>query len=344
MTRIRRNILRALLAGEKSYWQLIRYQDGSLPDLETELRNLLSEGLIEAHGQMFRLSAEGEKAAVSSGLSAYVPPICSSCKGKTIELDGVYADWARKFVEVTQDRPKAIKDYDQGYVTSEDTVRRVALIHRFGDLEAKDMLIVGDDDLTSLALGITGLPRSVKVLEVDTRLVEYINAKAKQLGMHNVSAELYDVQYPFRQELKGAFDVFITDPVETIEGITLFFSRCAEGLRGVDSVGYFGLTHLESSRQKWYQIQKNLLDMGFVITDIIRDFHEYDLDPEDLLTQGFRVVTKAPVSVQMPDEYFYTSDYFRIYAVRELTPLITGQVTLSDALYYDEEAYVTADR
>jgi len=41
---------------------------------------------------------------------------------------------------------------------------------------------VGDDDLTSLALGITGLPRKVKVLEVDKRLVEYINKKAESLG------------------------------------------------------------------------------------------------------------------------------------------------------------------
>jgi len=38
---------------------------------------------------------------------------------------------------------------------------------------------VGDDDLTSLALGITGLPRKVKVLEVDKRLVEYINKRLR---------------------------------------------------------------------------------------------------------------------------------------------------------------------
>jgi len=64
-------------------------------------------------------------------------------------------------------------------VITEDTIRRVTLIHRFGDLENKDILIVGDDDLTSLALGITGLPRKVKVLEVDKRLVEYINKRLR---------------------------------------------------------------------------------------------------------------------------------------------------------------------
>jgi len=37
---------------------------------------------------------------------------------------------------------------------------------------------VGDDDLTSLALGITGLPRKVKVLEVDKGL---LNTSTKRL-------------------------------------------------------------------------------------------------------------------------------------------------------------------
>ncbi len=344
MTRIRKNLIRALLSGDKTYWELIRFQDDSLPKFEEELTSLLREGLINSHNHHFTLTDKGKALAAQEHLSPYVSPICDTCHGKTILLKGPYENWSKQFREITNDRPKAIKDYDQGYVITEDTMRRVTLIHRFGDLENKDILIVGDDDLTSLALGITGFPRSVKVLEVDKRLVEYINGKAQSLGFKNVSAELYDVQNPFREELQRSFDVFITDPVETIDGITLFLSRCAEGLRGEDSTGYFGLTHLESSRKKWYEIQKRLLDMGFVITDIIRDFHEYDLDPEDLLTQGFRVVTEAPVNVGAPDIYFYTSDYYRVYAVQDLKPLVTGTVVLSDELYYDEEAFVTAER
>jgi predicted methyltransferase len=344
MTRTTRNLLRALLAGKKSYWQLIRYQDDSLPNFENELRQLLDNGLVSNSDSQFFLTEEGEKVALKEGLSAYTSPVCPTCMGKTVVLDGIYAEWADKFKEITKDRPKAIKDYDQGYVITEDTIRRVALIHRFGDLEGKDILIVGDDDLTSLAIGITGLAKSVKVLEVDTRLVDYINAKVQSLGFKNISAELYDVQHPFKDDIKHSYDVFVTDPVETIDGITLFLSRCAEGLRGEDSTGYFGLTHLESSRKKWYEIQKRLLDMGFVVTDIIRDFHEYDLDPEDLLTQGFRVVTQAPVNVGAPDVYFYTSDYYRVYAVKDLSPLVTGSIVLSDELYYDDEAFVTADR
>jgi len=53
---------------------------------------------------------------------------------------------------------------------------------------------------------------------------------------------------------------------------------------------------------------------------------------------------RAPVNVGAPDAYFYTSDYYRVYAVQELKPLITGTVVLSDELYYDDEAFVTAER
>lgn len=344
MTRTTRNLLRALLKGPKSYWQLIRYQDDSLPNFEKELQRLLEQGLVKVDNQIFVLTDEGKNTALHEGLTPYESPVCETCEGKTIVLQGIYAEWADRFHQVTKDRPKAIKDYDQGYVITDDTIRRVSLVHRFGDLENKDILIVGDDDLTSLALAITGLPRSVKVLEVDDRLVHYINEKAESLGFSNVSAELYDVQHPFRDEIRKSYDVFITDPVETIDGITLFLSRCAEGLRGEDSTGYFGLTHIESSRKKWYEIQGRLHEMGFVITDIIRDFHEYDLDADDLLTQGFRVVTEAPVDVGAPDVYFYTSDYYRVYAVKDLNPLVSGTIELSDELYYDDEAFVTADR
>jgi len=121
MTRIRRNLIRALL-----------------PKFEEELSNLLNEGLVSTHDHHFSLTDKGIAIAAEEHLSPYVSPVCDACHGKTILLKGPYENWSKQFQEITKDRPKAIKDYE-------------TLIHRFGDLENKDILIVGDDDLTSLA-------------------------------------------------------------------------------------------------------------------------------------------------------------------------------------------------
>jgi len=69
MTRIRRNLIRALLSGDKSYWELIRFQDDSLPKFEEELSNLLNEGLVSTHDHHFSLTDKGIAIAAEEHLS-----------------------------------------------------------------------------------------------------------------------------------------------------------------------------------------------------------------------------------------------------------------------------------
>ena len=94
---------------------------------------------------------------------------------------------------------------------------------------------------------------------------------------------------------RGQFDVFFTDPVETVKGLLLFLSRCTEGLRGPGASGYFGLSYLEASWRKWRKIQQGILDMGFAITDMLGAFQDYQL--ENIVAQGYPVARMAPVPV-----------------------------------------------
>ncbi len=318
-------ILRNLVNGPKSYWKLIRNIDVDIPTLQIALKKLLEKDIIGHKIGKFFLTDNG------------------LIEAKAFRFNGFksFKNLLAKFEELVKPRPRAISEYDQGYIEPKDTVARVFLMHELGDVEGKNILLLGDDDLTSLALLLTEWPKRIVVLEIDDRILEFINRVKIDKGWNNIDLIHYDVREPIPNEIKGKFDVFFTDPVETIDGIRLFLSRCASALKGIEGVGYFGLTHLEASRNKWHIIQQDILNMGFVITDIIRNFQTYLLDRDDVLNLGLRVVENAPISVNLPDTDFYTSNLFRIYAIKTPQLLLKGKVDSGRNLYYDEEAYVT---
>jgi predicted methyltransferase len=218
-------------------------------------------------------------------------------------------------------------------VTPETTVRRLALMAQQGDLVGRDILLLGDDDLTGIAAALSGLPRRICVLDVDERIVSFVRDVARDRGWDHVYAEVYDARDGLPSYLRGQFDVFFTDPIDTVKGLLLFLSRCTEGLREPGSAGYFGLSYLEASWRKWRQIQQGILDMGFAITDMLGAFHDYQL--EDIVAQDW--ARMAPVPVKEPDIPFYVSTVYRLELVEEPRPLFFGRVEFGQDLYYDEE-------
>jgi len=338
--RVRHLALRILLAKPLSYWQLLKQIDVDIPTTQKVLKELLEEGLLEYQNNLFSVTPKGKEEAKILGLSPFVSIRCPTCQGKGITFSS-FQELLEFFQELIVERPKAISEYDQGYVTPADTVARVLFMYQLGDIEGKQIFLLGDDDLTSLALLASGWPKEVTVLEIDERILKFLEKKAASKGWTNLNIFHYDARYPIPEELRQKFDVFLTDPVETVGGLRLFLSRCVEALKGEGGVGYFGLTHLEASRRKWWQVQRDILDMGFTITDILRNFHTYLLERDDILNLELRVAKEAPVEVKKPEIDFYTSNLFRIYAAELPRPLVKGKVDWERELYYDEEAYVT---
>jgi len=335
-----RYILAELLDGPRSYWALLRSSRRHPAEVIADLRQLLRSGLVEYAGHEFSLTPEGTALAARYGLRAHRDVKCPSCRGRGVILPGEFRSILERFRELTRQRPEAIALYDQGAVTPEVSVLRVAFMYQQGDLEGRDLLLLGDDDLTCIAAALSGLPRRIHVAEADERLVSFIADVAQAEGWDDyLTVQTYDVRWGLPEELRGRFDVFFTDPVETLNGILLFLSRGTEALRE-GGTGYFGLTHLEASASKWREIQRGLLEMGYAITAILPQFQEYAL--EHVLDNDWRVVTEAPVPPGEPDMLFYTSSLFRLQLVGPPQPVYTGPVMMGRELYYDEEAYVTS--
>jgi len=106
-------------------------------------------------------------------------------------------------------------------------------------------------------------------------------------------------------------------------------------LKGESSVIYFGLTTLECGKEKWLKIQRDILGMGFALTDVIRNFTEYP-DP------GWE--EKLPIWKKLgckPTATWYKSALCRLEAVVDPTPAVTGEYT--DDFFLDDETWATTE-
>lgn len=131
---------------------------------------------------------------------------------------------ATAFHRIAAHRPEASQEFDQGYVTEDTTIARIAMMWRRGDLAGKDLLILGDDDLVSVAAALTRLPRRVAVLDADPRITSFVEEVASQEGLE-IAVFAHDLRQPLPRELERRFDVFSCDPTESLPGFLLFAGR-----------------------------------------------------------------------------------------------------------------------
>lgn len=324
MERIERQILRELSErGEAGVYELLSVQDGSLEEFLEALKGLEKRGRVRVEGGRVRMLGRRER---------ILPAVrCEECRGTGYSL--TFGKLLKEFRRRTGKRPPPLEGYTQASMLEEEVVRRVEFMYERGDLQGR-ILVIGDDDLFGIAASLTSLPEEVVVAEIDERLVGFINSVARREGWR-LRALTYDVRDPLPEELEGGFEVSVTEPVESLPGLELFLSRAVSALRGVGGALYFGLTTLEASRRKWLEVEKRLLKMGLVITDIRRNFSLYPPTfPGEEKTVPFREWGKATVP-------WYASSLIRAEVLEGPRPLIRGRKGLGRELYSDEETLAT---
>ncbi len=332
---VERLLSAVLVTGD--FWKIVDLSDLPVPAASEIVKRLVSEGILFIDDQEnIRLTQKGVDLVNELGISPAQDYTCGACEGRGYPF---YADKElyRTFVELAKDRPKAIRDYDQGSVTPETTVSRVLFLDSRGDLRGKDIIVMGaEDDLTGLAVALTRKARRVLVIDIDKRLIDFDNRIFKELGIDNAEAMVWDLRNPFPDDILGQFEVFITDPPETFAAFRAFIGRGIATLKEEGCAGYFGLTLRDSSIFRWKEFQEILInEYCVVITDIVQDFNHYmnwDYHPET------RAAQIAPVK-KNPTDIWYRSAWYRI---ETLPGFKRWNDPISDEVFYlDEEGSTT---
>ncbi len=303
------NVLKAIMI-TGDFWKIVDLSDEPLPLVTAILKILHRDDVVVYEGDQILLTEYGGEIVKKFNI---IPPVfhtCETCKGRGIVVEN-FKEAFEKFLKIQENRPPAVHEYDQGYVTPENTFARVALCDSRGDLRGKKIAVLGDDDLMSIALALTGLPEKVTILEIDERLIDFIKRVSEDYNL-KIDARLHDLREPLPDDVVSNYDTFFCDPPETVEAIKAFVGRGVATLRAPRCAGYFGVTRRESSLDKWSKIQSVLLNMGLVITDLIHNFNSYVNWGYYEEMRGWQL---TPVK-KPPSDIWYRSAQFRVETLK----------------------------
>ncbi len=314
-----------------NFWQIVGISQKPIPVVAETLKLLKKYGFVEFTNGAVRYT---EKLQEKFGyIHGFLPDlICSECEGRGINIKaiGIYDE----FYEIQKERPPAIQKFDQGYITPDSTVARVLFMRLRGDISKKRIVILGDDDLVGIAIGLTRLPEEVVVLDIDKRIIDFTNRVAEEKGLP-VRAEVFDLRNPLPNSFKMKFDVFLSDPPEAKKPFSIFLEKGIWCLKGKGSAGYVGMTLIDSSVAKWRELQRLILDSGAAITDIIRDFNRYEIWDYHEKTLAWKL---APVKSPLVRRW-YSSALVRLELVNKSKA--RNLRLKSKDIYVDEESTTT---
>jgi predicted methyltransferase len=226
-----------------------------------------------------RLTGTGRGLFSAGALDLAARPACPRCKGREIVISESLSPLVRDVARATRKAPPVRVDLDQCHCTVETKLRRVLALHEADALVSRRILVLGDDDLTSLAihsavrrLGSAATVAQLTVVDVDPKIVRFVRRELAGAPFPFACVK-HDLAEPLPDDLVHSFDTVVTDPPFTVSAARLFLSRAVDALAGPGGNVFFsfGSRRPEAS----FRVQRAMLEMGFAIRRLVRDFNEY---------------------------------------------------------------------
>jgi hypothetical protein len=296
-------------AGSRRLQDVARDAGLPLPVTTAVRRELEKAGLLERKNGL-ALTAEGRRFAESvMGLEVRVDVDCAACAGRGIVIPEALHVAVHRLGETMVAAPSVDVTLDQAPCTPETAILRALLMLRGGDVEGRRILILGDDDSVSIAIGLVcqalagrDLAREIVVVDADPRRVAF-------LAGCGINAVEHDLREPLPANLRAGFDVIETDPPYTLAGARLFLARAAEAL-AVPGPCYFSFARWPA--QKLIDLQAVFHDLGFVPRAIHQRFNRY-VGASLLGNEGdlFELAQARPATAETPrwTEPLYTAAF-----------------------------------
>lgn len=310
----------------------LRLQDAArearlpLPVASAVRRELEKAGLLERK-QGLSLTGDGRE-FVERDLGMRTTQLditCTTCAGHGIVIPESLKAEVERLAEIIAGAPSVDVTLDQAPCMPDTAMRRALLMLQNGALEGRRVLLLGDDDSVSIAIGLLGralgkgdLTAGVTVVDADERRIAFLRdaAAREQLALEVVH---HDLRRPLPAGLRRAFDTIETDPPYTLEGARLFLARGCEALATeADGHCFFSFTHWPASQM--LELQKVFTDLGLAVRAVWPNFNRYaGASMLGNLGQLIELVHVAGSAAELPDFSgpLYTAEVnprLRVYA------------------------------
>ena len=308
---MKNKILSYLLKKRINFWEMTSRMD-YMPEFSSVLKKMEKEGLIKIKNSYLLLTQKGKKTAFSLKIIPQSLPPLNICE---IKMDKKLLKDYKNFGNKIFDKDK----FDQLQITGEGIVKKIEAMRSFDDLKDKKIICLGDDDFVGIALALTKEPKEITILDIDKEIIDYENNVLKKLG-YKKRAFLWDFLKPIPRRFRKKYDIFITEPPDTVKGITLFFSRGIECLNKKGGIAYLGVGRNDLKENDFLKIEKNILKMKGLITDIFSRFQGYKPSKTD-----FDWVSGLPKEITFSKKPWFFSDLLRVKILNGAVPLIKGK-------------------
>ena len=194
-------------------------------------------------------------------------------------------EFLKHSINYLNNRPDPNYSYDQAHATIQTVIERTTYLIKRGEIEGRKLIFLGDDDATSILVGLTGLADRITVLDIDTKVLDYLSDVAKFNSIKNIDFLYHDLRELLPSDYLNTYDVVIMDPPYTNQGLRLFLKRAKQVLR--TSIQIEGDRHALMGKKcilcfgtkppkEMQKIQMSILDHGFIIKEMIPDFNRYE--------------------------------------------------------------------
>jgi len=185
---------------------------------------------------------------------------------------------AHRILRACRSNPTACRrdDLDQCPATIRTTIRRMELLSTMENLSERRFLLLGDDDLLSVALAAAHLSVHLTVLDLDLALLERIKRWASDVHVIH-----HDLRLGLPPILSCQFDVVFTDPPYTVAGQMLFLRYAIDALcPSTHASLYLCASRAYLSFYQIAQIVEKAKQAGLRLVAIHEDFNEYRSPPD----------------------------------------------------------------
>ena len=184
-----------------------------------------------------------------------------------------------------ESRPEPNYSYDQAHATISTVVQRTLYLAKKGEIEGRKLIFLGDDDATSILVGLTYLADQITVIDIDDKVLDYLSDVAQLNSINNIDFLKHDLREPLPSNYLNSYDVVIMDPPYTNQGLRLFLKRAKQVLRTSIQIEKKQFTSIgkkcilcfgNKPPKEMQKIQMSILDHGFVIKEMLPDFNRYE--------------------------------------------------------------------
>lgn len=237
--------------------------------------------LVAASG-LSRRSVEGILEALepflvpSAGAAAFAPGrVAEATASLRVDPPPPEAGILERLRTLAESRPAPDWRLDHVAATPETALKRALYLRGEFDLESARVLMLGDHDMTSVALALACPAADVTVVDIDERILAFLQAARRNLSLA-VTPLFADLRVHLPRSLASAFDLVFTDPPYSAEGVRLFLQRAVQALRDGDRTRIL-LAHGVGDRQPAlaYKAQSVVHELRLVHRAMLPGFNRY---------------------------------------------------------------------